>query len=136
MARRGEVLVAIMNNRQDMAIAHKQHWYRIPVVSVERRLKHFWPPEWIAWYQTKAFGEEAYSINYCAQILDIQKCYRFELFPDEAENENSQKQYYKLELTALEKLSSSIVSQRQRRITFIPTTLVKLQSAIEVKDLR
>ena len=31
MGARGEVLVAIMNNPLDFAIARDQHWYRIPV---------------------------------------------------------------------------------------------------------
>jgi len=35
----GEVLVAIMNNLLDFAIARDQHWYRIPVRSVARWLK-------------------------------------------------------------------------------------------------
>jgi hypothetical protein len=42
---RGEVLVAIMNDPADFAIAQEQHWYRIPVYSVKRFLKERWPPE-------------------------------------------------------------------------------------------
>ena len=50
---RGELLVAIMNDRRDMAIAREKGWYRIPVRSVENRLKDRWPPQWLAFYQTK-----------------------------------------------------------------------------------
>ncbi|MGB0389756.1 MAG: hypothetical protein ACPGWR_33465 [Ardenticatenaceae bacterium] len=38
MSIRGEVLVAIMNEPRDLAIAREQHWYRIPVRSVKRLL--------------------------------------------------------------------------------------------------
>jgi hypothetical protein len=38
-SRRGEVLVAIMNDPTDFAIARERHWYRIPVYSVRRFLK-------------------------------------------------------------------------------------------------
>lgn len=39
MADKRQVLIAIINNRRDLAIARKQHWYRIPVYSVEKFLK-------------------------------------------------------------------------------------------------
>lgn len=31
MSKRGEVLVAIINNKRDMDIAREQNWYRIPM---------------------------------------------------------------------------------------------------------
>jgi|GEM_PF-2788520 len=40
MTVRGEVLVAILNNRLDFNLAYEQHWYRIPVSSKEKLLKH------------------------------------------------------------------------------------------------
>jgi hypothetical protein len=135
MSRSGEVLVAIMNHKRDLEIAREQHWYRIPVASVEKLLKNRWPPEWIAFYQTKIFGSEAYSINYYARVLTIRKVQRFELFPEELENNKSQKHYYKLELSPLQELPQPIVSHRHRRITFIPTTFVQLTTAIEINDL-
>jgi hypothetical protein len=48
---RGEVLVTIMNNPLDMMIARDQHWYRIPVQSVDNMLRDHWPPQWLAFYQ-------------------------------------------------------------------------------------
>ncbi len=48
MAIRGEVLVAILNNLLDFAVARDQHWYRIPTSSVHKWLKGRWPPEWVA----------------------------------------------------------------------------------------
>jgi hypothetical protein len=135
MSRRGEALVAIVNSKLDMAIAREQHWYRIPRESVEKRLKNYWAPEWLAFYQTKAFGSEAYAIHYYARVLKIQIVDRTQLFPNEPENEKSQKQYYRLDLSSLEELPQPIVSQRRRRIAFIPTTLVQLTTATEINDL-
>jgi very-short-patch-repair endonuclease len=135
MTRQGEVLVAILNNRADMAIAQEQHWYRIPVSSVEKFLKRRWPPEWLAFYQTSVFGNEKYTVNFCAKVLDITICDRCQLFPLEPPNAKSHKRYCKLILSPLQKLPQPIVSHRQRRITFIPTTLHKLTTAAEINDL-
>lgn len=135
MSRRGEVLVAILNHPHDLEIARDHHWYRIPVESVEQRLKKYWPPDWIAFYQTKIFGSEAYSIRYYAQIKSIQKTARQALFPTEPVSPKSEQQYYRLILSSLEGLPQSIISVRRRRITFIPTTLVQLMTAIEIQDL-
>jgi hypothetical protein len=53
----------------------------------------------------------------------------------ETENEKSGKRYYKLQLTALEKLPRPIVSGRQRRVLFLATTFDQLLQAMELKDL-
>ncbi|MBD2056311.1 hypothetical protein H6F88_09815 [Oculatella sp. FACHB-28] len=133
--RRGEVLVAILNNVQDMKIACEQHWYRILVESVEKFLKQHWAPEWLAFYQTKVFGNEGYAVNYYARVQNICKVYRCELFPDEALNEKSQRQYYQLKILALQRLNRAVVSDLRHRISFIPTTLEKLKTATKISDL-
>ena len=38
----GEVLVAILNNPLDLAVARDEHWYRIPVSSVDKWLRGRW----------------------------------------------------------------------------------------------
>lgn len=78
-----EVLVAIINNLLDFAVARDQHWYRIPVRSVENLLKKRWPPQWLAFYLTKVFGSEAYAVNYYARVLAIRKVFRWQLFPEQ-----------------------------------------------------
>lgn len=135
MSRRGEVLVAIINNKADLEIARQQRWYRIPVESVKKHLKQYWQPEWIAFYQTKKFGWEGCAIHYYAQVRAVEIVQRQDLFPEESESSKSKKQYYKLFLSALEELPEPIVNLKRRRITFIPTTLVQLMTAIEVQDL-
>lgn len=80
---KNEVLVAIINNLLDFAVARDQHWYRIPVRSVENLLKKRWPPQWLAFYLTKVFGSEAYAVNYYARVLAIRKVFRGQLFPEQ-----------------------------------------------------
>lgn len=135
MANRGEVLVAIINDKRDFVIVQNQNWYRIPVFSVEKWLNKRWPPRWIAFYQTKVFGDEAYSIRYYARVLDIQVVRRSQLFPNHPPDMKSNLKYYKLNLAPLKKLIEPIFSRKWRRIVFIPTTWEKFINAVEINDL-
>jgi very-short-patch-repair endonuclease len=135
MSTRGEVLVAIMNNPLDMVIARDQHWYRIPVHSVENILKKRWPPQWLAFYQTKIFGDDAYAVNYYARVLGIRMVFRWELFPEQPKDEKGLRRYYQLLLSPLQRLPQPVLSRRWRRIVFIPTTWEKLVNAVEINDL-
>lgn len=135
MSSRSEVLVAIMNQPRDFAIARDDHWYRIPVRSAKRLLKNRWPPEWLAFYQTKVFIQEAYAINYYAKVIQINEVPRCELFPNEPQNRKSNRRYYQLHLEPLLRLPAPIFSRRFRRITFISTTWDKFINAVEINDL-
>ncbi|MDU9050110.1 MAG: DUF559 domain-containing protein [Candidatus Electrothrix sp. Rat3] len=135
MSDQGEVLIALLNNKRDFSIVHDRHWYRIPVSSAHKWLKNRWPPQWIAFYQTKVFGAEAYSISYYTKVIRVRKVYRQQLFPDEMPNRKSNRQYYQLILNPLQKLPKPIFSRRRRRIIFIPTTWYKFIRAAEINDL-
>ena len=91
MQERGEVLVAIINQHRDFLLASEKQWYRIPVESQAKWLKERWPPRWLAFYQTKVFGNEAYSIRYFAKVKGIQEAYRWQLFPDEKDDPKATK---------------------------------------------
>jgi very-short-patch-repair endonuclease len=132
---RGEVLVAIINDRLDFQKARDEHWYRIPVSSVDKWLRRRWPPTWLALYQTRVFGDEAYCVRYYAEVLDIQRAYRWQLIPEQARDQRGMQEYHKLILGPLEQLPQPIFSRRHRRIVFIPTTWQKFVSAIEINDL-
>lgn len=132
---RGEVLVAILNDLLDFNIARDRGWYRIPISSAEKWLKDCWPPQWLAFYQTKIFGEEAFSVNYYAQVAGIRKVYRWELFPEQPRDEKSKRRYYQLFLDGLNHLPVPILSRRRRRIIFIPATWEKFIHATELNDL-
>ncbi len=131
-----EVLVAILNNHLDFAILREKHWYRIPVDSVEKYLKSCWPPKWLAFYQTKTFGGDAYAVNYYAKVSDILEVYRWRLFPDEPRNDpKSNRRYRQIIVEPIRRLPKPIFSRRQRRIVFIPTTWEKFDQAVEINDL-
>ncbi len=131
----GELLIAIINNQLDFAIARDRHWYRIPVNSVNKWLKNKWPPQWLAFYHTKAFKEHAHSIQYYARVIKIHQAKRWQLFPDRPIDSDSDKMYFQLLLEPLQRLPKPIYSRRWRRIVFIPTTWEKFTKAVEINDL-
>lgn len=133
--RRGEVLVAILNSPRDFAAANDKGWYRIPVHIADKRLKDRWPPKWLAFYQTKVFGPEAWAVNYYAEVLEIRRATRLELLPDEPDHPNAARRYYKLVIGPLQRLPEPILSRRWRLIVFIPTTWAKFTTAVEINDL-
>lgn len=133
--RPGELLVAIMNEPRDFAIARQHNWYRLPVASARKWLKNRWPPEWLAFYHTKVFGPEAYSIRHYARVIDTPQVRRRELFPGEPEGDKSDRLYYQVRFTPLQTLPLPILSRRRRRIVFIPTTWQKFIAAAEINDL-
>lgn len=128
---RGQALVAIMNNGRDFHILQDDLWYRIPVAHAPKRF----PPEWLAFYQTKEFKQDAYAVNYMGRVREIRRVKRRELFPQEFLNIKSENEYFQIYLESVERLPQPIYSARWRRILFIPTTLDKLQSAREINDL-
>jgi hypothetical protein len=129
------VLIAIMNNLRDMEIAHQHHWYRIPADQAAKLFEIEQPPQWLAFYQTKVFGAEAFAIYRYAQVKQVTQVPRSSLFPDELAHADRHKLYYKLELSDLQRLPRPIPSLRLRRITFISTTLGRLQTAADVSEL-
>ena len=125
------VLVAVMNSQRDLAIARESHWYRIPQKSAPK----FFPPDFVAFYQTKAFGGDAYSVRWYAQVRGHELLARRELLPSEPNHPRADRPYYKLQLGPLLELPHPIPSQHWRRLTFVLTTGERLFSAWEVNDL-
>ena len=126
-----QVLVVVMNNRRDFEIARERGWYRIPL----QRAPHQVGADYLAFYQTKAFGAERWAVNYYAPVRRYQIVTRAELLPEEAGHPRADDRYYKVEIGPLQRLPHPIPSRRLRRITFIPTTLRRLLSAQEINDL-
>lgn len=128
---RGEVLIAILKDKGDFAILQEKRWYRIPVKNKPRG----WPPRWLAFYQPKAFGNDAYRIRYYGEVGEIQIVIRSELFPDEFPNPKSKNEYYCIKLGELQERDFPIISTRPRRLVFVPTTWSKFESAKLLNDL-
>ncbi|MGQ9627445.1 MAG: hypothetical protein ACUVV0_11145, partial [Anaerolineae bacterium] len=126
------VLVAVMNNKRDFAIARDEGWYRIPVKNVPKRA--IGAPA-LAFYQTAAFGGEKWAVNYYALTTFWEVVKRRELFPDEPNHPRAEHEYYKVHLSPLQRLPRPIPSRRWRRITFIVTFWERLFQAEEINDL-
>jgi hypothetical protein len=125
------VLVAVMNDPRDLEIARDEGWYRIPLKRAPRRVG----ADYLAFYQTKAFGDEKWAVNYYALTRRYRLVTRAELLPEEADHPRAEEPYYKVEIGPLQHLPRPIPSKRLRRITFIPTTLERLLRAEEINDL-
>ena len=94
-----------------------------------------WPPKALAFYQTKAFGDEAYAVRHFAHVREIRTVERSELFPEEPPNAKTGRRYYQLLLEDLQSLEAPIVSRRWRRIVFIPSTWARFWAATEINEL-
>jgi len=126
------VLVAIMNNRHDFAIARDEGWYRIPQKhapesTIETRV--------LAFYFTKAFGEQKWAVHWYAPVRGHELVRRRDLLPAEANHPRASAPYYKLQIGPLQKLEHPIPSLRWRRITFIESTWDRFIAAEEINDL-
>ncbi len=125
------VLVVVMNNERDFAIARDEGWYRIPVARAPRQVA----ADYLAFYLTGAFGSERWTIPYLAPVLRYRLVRRRDLLPEEPDHPRADELYYKVELGPMRRLPTPIPSYRFRRVTFIPTTFERLLNAREINDL-
>ncbi len=123
--------MAFLPKPSDLDILRDELWYRIPELNRPRR----WPPEYVAFYLPKAFGEEAFAVRYWGKVKNIQLKTRGELFPHESSNPKSAKRYFQIHLERLDELPEPIPNFRRRFFVFIPTTLYKMEVAQEINDL-
>jgi hypothetical protein len=126
------ILVAIINRPRDLEIARVLGWYRIPLGSAPRTIR----VDWLAFYQTAAFGEERWAVRYVAPVRGFELRTRGELLQDEPDHARAGEPYYKIQLGALRELSRPIPAGKWRRFTFLYTTGRRLLSANELKELR
>jgi len=130
------MLVAILKYKNDLGIALNKNWYRIPtrtkrtpILVRENRL------EYIAFYQTSVYGNEAFKIQWFARVKNISVVKRNELFPEEPRNPKSKDEYFKIEIHKCEQLPKPIFSKRHRRMLFVNTTYERLVNSVEFNDL-
>ncbi len=125
-------LVGIVTRKKDWELVRSEHWYRIPVRTAPEGLHAI---RYLAFYQTKLFGDEKWAVNWYARVLGITEAKRSELLPDEPKHPRAGAMYYKIALGDLRRLPNSIPSRRWRRIVFVPTSLERLLHAQEINDL-
>lgn len=125
-------LVGIVTRMKDWELVRSEHWYRIPVRTAPDGLEKV---RYLAFYQTRLFGDEKWAVNWYARVRAISKAERRELLPDEPAHPRAGAEYYKVEVGELQRLPNPIPSRRWRRIVFIPTSLERLLHAQEINDL-
>ncbi len=135
--KRGEpkdALVALINDPRDLAIAHRERWYRIPVRSAPPIVRNE-EVRYLAFYQTKTFGEDAFQIKWYGEVTGISVVRRRELFGEVGSDPKGDDLYYRIAFSELRPFSRPIMSRRHRRILFIPTTMSRLEWARELNDV-
>jgi hypothetical protein len=125
------VLVAVITRPRDLASAREEGWYRVPLRRAPRGLA----AEYLAFYQTAAFGEQRWAVRYVAPVRAVSLATRAALLPDEPAHPRAAERYFRFELGPLQALPAPIPSCRLRRITFIPTTYGQLLRARDVAEL-
>lgn len=125
------VLVAVMNNPRDLEIARVLGWYRIPLRSAPKVVA----VDYLAFYQTSAFGDEKWRIQYVAEARGHELTTRAELLREESDHPHANQEYYKIQLGPLERLAKPVLAEDWRRITFFYTLGEHLLNAKTVNDL-
>jgi hypothetical protein len=125
------VLVAVARQPRDLDIARVLGWYRIPVGTAPKTLR----VDWLAFYQTAAFGEERWSVRWAAPVRGFELVRRADLLRDELEHPRAEEPYFKVQLGPMERLPRPICSARWKRLTFVYTTGDRLLTARDVTEL-
>jgi hypothetical protein len=126
------VLVAIVKTPRDLEIARVLGWYRIPLATAPKTIR----VDWIAFYQTAAFGDEHWAVRYVAPVRGYELVTREELLRDERDHPRAKEPYFKVQLGPVQALPHPIPSKRWRRFTFLYSTGERLLLAKDLKDLR
>jgi len=125
------ILVAIVNKPRDLEIARLLGWYRIPLRTAPKVVA----VDYVAFYQTGAFGEGNDGIHYIAPVRGHELTTRAELLRDELDHPRAREEYFKIQLGPLERLPRPILAGKWRRVTFLYTTGEYLLNAETLNDL-
>ena len=124
------VLIVVVNRPQDLETILTKKWYRIPVKRMP--LRHF---DYIAFYQTTAFGKHGGQIKYFGRVTTRKKTTRAKLLPNETHHPRAHHEYYQFSFRTIRKLSRPIVNKPGMRINFGYATLNKLNRARTLASL-
>jgi hypothetical protein len=125
------VLVAVVNNPRDLEIARLLGWYRIPLRTAPKVIA----VDYLAFYQTGAFGEDKWRIQLIAPVRGHELTTRMELLRTEPDHPRAKEEYYKIQLGPLESLQIPILADTWRRVTFLYTTGEYLLRARTLNEL-
>ncbi len=125
------ILVAVINQPRDLEIARLLGWYRIPLRTAPKVVA----VDYLAFYQTAAFGEKKWQIEWIAPVRGHELTTRAELLHSELSHPRAREEYFKIQLGPLQQLPHPIKANRWKRITFFYTTGEYLASATTIDDL-
>jgi len=125
------ILVVLLNNLRDLEIARLLGWYRIPLRSAPKVVA----VDYLAFYQTSAFKQEKWRIQWAARVRGHELTTRLELLQDEPDHPHANHEYFKIQIGPLEALPHPVLAGNWRRITFLYTTGEYLLKAQTLRDL-
>jgi hypothetical protein len=126
------VLVAVVTNQHDWQTIQTAGWYRLPVKHAPPGTPDF---DWLAFYFTRAFGEDRWAVHYYAKIEGHELLTRRDLVPAEPDHPRACQWYYKLQIGPILHKIPPVASARWRRVTFIVTTGDRFMSAGDISEL-
>jgi hypothetical protein len=112
------VLVCLLPTPRDLEIARLLGWYRIPFRSAPKVIA----VDYLAFYQPGRFGAQGGRIQYTAAVRGHELITRAELFKDEPDHPRANEEYFKIQVSGLEKLKTPIKTEKWKRLTFLYTT--------------
>jgi hypothetical protein len=125
------ILVWILSSPRDLEIARLLGWYRIPLRTAPKVVS----VDYLAFYQSGAFGESGARIDYIARVLGHELTTRRELLKDEVDHPRAGEEYFKIQIGPLEKLPRPILADKWRRLTFVYSTGEYLLKATTLNEL-
>jgi very-short-patch-repair endonuclease len=126
-----EVLIALLKKKSHFFNLQEKSWYHIPLERAPKR----WPPEYVAFYQSGAFGDDAFRVRYFGHVKEIIETPYKNLFPNLLESSKSEEIYFQIFIEKLEQLPRPIPSRIPRYVLFIPTKWHKFIQAEQMNDL-
>jgi hypothetical protein len=120
-----------MPTPRDLDFARLLGWYRIPLKSAPKVVS----VDYLAFYQPSSFGERGGQVEFVAPVRGHELLTRAELLRDEPDHPRAKDEYFKIQIGALEKLSSPIAAEKWRRVTFFYSTGEYLLQARTLADL-
>jgi len=125
------ILVCLIPTPRDMEIARLLGWYRIPLRTAPKVVA----VDYLAFYQPSAFGEHGGQIEFVAKVNGHELTTRADLLRDETDHARAREEYYKIQISALEKLPKPITTDKWKRLTFLYSTGEYLLNAKTLNDL-
>lgn len=125
------LLVCLLPSPRDLEIARLLGWYRIPLCTAPKVVA----VDYLAFYQTSAFGARGGRIEYIAEVRGHELTTRAELLKDEPNHPRAEEEYYKIQIGGLEKLKEPVIAGKWKRITFLYSTGEYLLKAKTLHDL-